>query len=413
MNARRKIIVSHVGRRDNYDVAFCLSENGFEVFLISDFYFISESIMGRVAKFLFGSEVNRRYREGLRVKYKTSFLLLILDIAERIFPRKKMINYCRSFELGRLAVKVIRNENIECGVFYYNSGIYKASSNYPNFRAILFQMHPDALYLRELYQNYMDSNPIIAKELSAEEEEATTSESYLTILMSEPSRAEKIICTSTFVRTGLIRRGVPSEKIILIPYASRKIVCSERITAPLEISSNYELHLCFVGQFVVRKGIYELIQCIIRQPHVHLTIFTRDRNFCLDRINKWFGDLPANIDVVEELSDANMWSNASECDFLILPSIAEGFGLVILEAMQLGLPVIASEFTVGPDVIQHGFDGYLIKDNIELTIESVLLDKSSWCLMRNQAREKARKYSLESFSIALINVVKEQFDIDK
>ena len=47
-------------------------------------------------------------------------------------------------------------------------------------------------------------------------------------------------------------------------------------------------------------------------------------------------------------------------DLLILPSIAEGFGLVILEAMASGLPVIATPNTGGPDIIEEGVDGFVV-----------------------------------------------------
>ena len=47
-------------------------------------------------------------------------------------------------------------------------------------------------------------------------------------------------------------------------------------------------------------------------------------------------------------------------DVFVFPSLFEGFGLVILEAMARGIPVITTTHTAGPDVITDSEDGYII-----------------------------------------------------
>ena len=50
----------------------------------------------------------------------------------------------------------------------------------------------------------------------------------------------------------------------------------------------------------------------------------------------------------------------SESDVLVFPSLFEGFGLVITEAMSQGTPVITTERTCGPDIITDGYDGWIV-----------------------------------------------------
>jgi len=47
-------------------------------------------------------------------------------------------------------------------------------------------------------------------------------------------------------------------------------------------------------------------------------------------------------------------------DVFVFPSLFEGFGLVLLEAMAMGLPVITTPHTAGPDLIREGMEGFIV-----------------------------------------------------
>jgi glycosyltransferase involved in cell wall biosynthesis len=47
-------------------------------------------------------------------------------------------------------------------------------------------------------------------------------------------------------------------------------------------------------------------------------------------------------------------------DVFVFPSLFEGFGLVLLEAMAMGLPVITTPHTAGPDLIDDGVEGFIV-----------------------------------------------------
>ena len=61
-------------------------------------------------------------------------------------------------------------------------------------------------------------------------------------------------------------------------------------------------------------------------------------------------------------------------DIFILPSLWEGFGLVLLEAMAAGIPVIASNVSAIPEVIKHNENGFLVAPkNPDALAEKILL----------------------------------------
>lgn len=85
------------------------------------------------------------------------------------------------------------------------------------------------------------------------------------------------------------------------------------------------------------------------------------------------------------------------CDVFAMPSETETQGLVALEAMACGRPVVGANALGLKDVITHGVDGYLfrpsISDELANYVLKLLADKRRWRKMGKKAREKAEKFS--------------------
>jgi glycosyltransferase involved in cell wall biosynthesis len=96
-------------------------------------------------------------------------------------------------------------------------------------------------------------------------------------------------------------------------------------------------------------------------------------------------------------------------DVLVLPSLFEGFGLVILEAMSQGLPVITTPHTAGPDIISDGEDGFIISiRSSDAIVEKIeLLDKNRELLfeMSRLAEKKSEKFSWDNYSQKIIETI--------
>jgi alpha-maltose-1-phosphate synthase len=77
---------------------------------------------------------------------------------------------------------------------------------------------------------------------------------------------------------------------------------------------------------------------------------------------------------------------------LVLPSIEDGFGLVMAQAMACGCPVIASENSGGPDLISDGIDGFVVPirsaDSIANYLEQMAGD---WPLAQRMREAALRK----------------------
>lgn len=108
----------------------------------------------------------------------------------------------------------------------------------------------------------------------------------------------------------------------------------------------------------------------------------------------------------------------SAADVFVVPSPYEPFGLVIIEAMACGTPVIATDQGGPPEIISEGSDGYLVhpQDTALLAerISQMLLDDATRAHFREQARLKAvSTYSWEAIAhriLTLYEETKTQYD---
>jgi glycosyltransferase involved in cell wall biosynthesis len=103
----------------------------------------------------------------------------------------------------------------------------------------------------------------------------------------------------------------------------------------------------------------------------------------------------------EELPDYYLCS-----DIFIMPSSQEGFGIVFLEAMTCGLPVIAGSIDGSPDAIAMGTDSCIIDPHNLNEIQSAILELSRRKTDKNKQQELTiKKFGFDQFKKNLISVL--------
>jgi len=205
----------------------------------------------------------------------------------------------------------------------------------------------------------------------------------------ELALAGTILVASSFTRSTLDLAPAVSAPVSVIPYGAPAPV--ERLRRAGRSSD--PLRVLFVGGLSQRKGLSYLFQAMNRMgPAATLTVIGRRPNDCaaLDRNlsrHTWIPSLP-HADVLETMR---------EHDVLVFPSLFEGFGLVILEALAQGLPVITTPHTGGPDVLTDGEDGFIIPIRSAAAIEEKLAllsrDRALHEAMRQHALRTAARHT--------------------
>jgi glycosyltransferase involved in cell wall biosynthesis len=406
---RKNILLVHSGRRDEYEVAMALS-TFYNVTLLTDFYYDPKRIFSRILKRFLGSKVYLRNKEGLNCKVVTSIPLLILDFLGKYFPRNSFLFKLKNKFFEIKSKSILRLNEYDFVLFYSNhgaSGVFR--SDLAGFKKILFQMHPHPNLVLANYKEYILLRQDLRDQIHKEEEELAEDANYTKDLIEEAHLSDLVICTTTFTQESLIYAGIDPKRIIVIPYGIKsKIINTYKRDFILD-NESHMINLAFVGQFIVRKGIYELLDAVKSNPSINLSIYTRDANELKRVIPEYMGSSIDRVTFKNILDNNQLWEDARKHDFLILPSLVEGFGLVILEALSYGLPVIASRNTAAPDIVSDGIDGFILNEinsqAINQLIDTMILQKKSWGVMRKAAIKKAKQHHSIRFRKKIIGAV--------
>jgi glycosyltransferase involved in cell wall biosynthesis len=125
----------------------------------------------------------------------------------------------------------------------------------------------------------------------------------------------------------------------------------------------------------------------------------------------WKKQAGAGVTFVGQTSRSKVLEEIGRFDVLILPSLFEGFGLVILEAMAAGLPVITTQNTGGPDVIGEGKEGFVVPAGDA----EALREKMEWFTqnpekaaeMGKAAHRKAKEFNWERYGAEYARIIRE------
>lgn len=226
------------------------------------------------------------------------------------------------------------------------------------------------------------------------------SESKLDKKDQELLLADKIFVASTFTANTLKVFPKNLSNIKVIPYGF----------PPVTHNKSYQLgkkvKMLFVGKLSQQKGIAYLFKAMNGlEKFIDLTIVGQKVTAKCDVLDRellkhnWIPSLPHH----------KILNLMRESDVLLFPSLFDGFGLVITEAMSQGTPVIATECSGGIDIIEHNENGWIVEagsvESLRNCIEEILQDTAKIEKLGKQAQLVAKKRPWEVYGRELVNEI--------
>lgn len=173
--------------------------------------------------------------------------------------------------------------------------------------------------------------------------------------LAEHALADRIVVCSEFARESHLRNGVPDSKIRVINYG----VDTEVFTPGEKKDSTFRVIYC--GMVCLRKGVQYLLEAWrelgYRDAELWLLgMVLPDAVGLMER----YSDLPGVRVVGHVGSRPELAELYRQGSVFVFPSVEDGFGMVVTEAMACGVPVIISDQTGARDVVEQGVNGYVV-----------------------------------------------------
>lgn len=205
-----------------------------------------------------------------------------------------------------------------------------------------------------------------------------------------------ILCASNYIEQTLIRGGYLQNKIKVIPYGFPS-------TKQKKYTIHKKIKLLYVGSITQAKGLSYMFEAVNKMKEfVELTIIGSNDNPFISKILEdynYLGSIPHN-EVIAEMSKA---------DILLFPTLTDGFGMVVTEAMSVGTPVIATINSCATDIIKKNHNGWIIpiqdSDAIVTILNQVIINPELISLYGIQALKTASEHPWIEYENQIVDFI--------
>ncbi|BEN05572.1 MULTISPECIES: glycosyltransferase [Serratia] len=198
-----------------------------------------------------------------------------------------------------------------------------------------------------------------------------------------------VICVSHCEKKIAVDAGLNENKLVVV---HNGVPSNDNYAKKVNsFESNELIQLLFVGRFDYQKG-FDILSKAMRQLEgkaFHLTVVG---DFVLENENDKIQDLPQTT-YAGWLSAEQLAPHFCRADVLLIPSRWEGFAMVPLEAMSYGLPILASNCSSFPEVVDDHINGRLFSPEQTEELCHILesTSREEWQRMGNAARDTFSK----------------------
>jgi glycosyltransferase involved in cell wall biosynthesis len=205
-------------------------------------------------------------------------------------------------------------------------------------------------------------------------------------LAPEFAAAERILVGSRYAANTFVAAGFEESRLSVIPFGVDTILFS-----PRHVDRQRGFRVLYVGRLTVLKGIEHLLEAFSASA---------DPDWTLSLVGNPTLDTPplrvrrGRLEHLRNVPRAQLPAIYGSADVFVLPTLGEGLGLVALEAMACGIPLVVTPNGPG-EVVRDGVDGFVVAAGDTVAIGERLRTLAASTDLRNSMGIAARQRSLE------------------
>ena len=207
--------------------------------------------------------------------------------------------------------------------------------------------------------------------------------------LAEYETADRIIVLSNVALNSFVKHGVPRSKLLVLAPGVNVQHFKRRQSAPKRV-----FRVLFVGQITIRKGVHVLAEAFksanLNDSELVLAgAFSLEMKRIIDSVGA------KNVRFVGPIPNSKLPDLYQSSSVFVLPSFEDGFGMVALEAMASGCPVIISSKAGAADAVSEGVNGLVFPSGdakaLAHCLERLYVDHALAEDMGVRAAESARR----------------------
>lgn len=234
---------------------------------------------------------------------------------------------------------------------------------------------------------------------------------FLLILTSSMSNI--VVAQSFKIRDSLMSLGVSARKISVFPSSS---IDNTFFQESRFVSKNTCKTILYIGRLSPEKGVLVLMKTVELLKNMYgyqegfkLVILGdgKLRGF-LKREIKEYG-LDGIVELKGFVPHEEVLIYLNNCYMLVLPSLSEGSPKVLLEAMAVSRPIVATNVGGIPEKLKDGVNGLIVKPNdpfaLAEALHKLLKDESLSLKLGKEGRRRAERYKLEKIMPSYVSLI--------
>lgn len=367
VQAQRRVIVAHPAQQHSFRTAEAVAASGAMLTYVTTVYDRPGSLTRLGKRLLRPSDRERAdtrssggiRNEDVRQLFEwAGLLLLILRRVDRSNVLYKFWDACvRALFNWRLAAYVSRVAPDM--VILYDAvslgALHRIRKSNPQVKCVLDVSAPAAPYVFDVLYTEAKRNPRRRANLIKEFLQRPN-QRLLDSCARELELADAFLSASDFTTRSLVHAGVSPQKIYKCRYGiglpAHQHDCSRGSSV-----RKLPLKFIYVGRVIDQKGVYYLFEAFreigsdIAQLQV-LGQYSAEDGLYTDYRDEY--DYRGNVTRSEVLA------RLRSADVAVFPSLADGFGMAVVEALACGVPVICSENAGASELIEQGVNGFVV-----------------------------------------------------